>query len=182
MTKKKNKNLLVMIVAILLMVGVSVGYSALRSVFQINGNTTINNVAWDIEEKPEIGGDVPGLEDNGEVTVADDGLVSFTANLKQPGDTFSFTATYNNNGTLDGKIESITNTELTTRQAEYLEYTVKYQDGSTPAENDLLEHGKSVTFVVTVKYRNDIEKDKLPTAEEAAVPFASTLKVNYVQA
>lgn len=102
--------------------------------------------------------------------------------MKKPGDTYSFTATYNNNGTLDAKIESINNSELTTRQAEYLEYTVKYQDGSVPTINDLLEHGKSVTLVITVKYKNDIEKEKLPTAEEAAVPFTSTFKINYIQA
>ena len=48
MKDKDNKKRYVLVMMLFLLVGISIGYAALATTLNINGNTTIEKASWDI--------------------------------------------------------------------------------------------------------------------------------------
>lgn len=93
--------------------------------------------------------------------------VYFTHTLTKPGDVFTFDAKFKNDGDLDAVLKTVTKSELNATAKQFLDYTVKYVDGSTVTANDALNAGSSATFRVTVSYKDTVTTP--PTAAQLAL-------------
>ena len=209
--QKLRKRSSALIVLLILVLGISVGFAALSSSLNINGTSTIKDAEWDVgidEDDPDIEcpasevctinpanpdaitpDDGTGDNPNGAIIWMDGNTVYFKHLLTKPGDVFTFTTVYSNNGTIDAKLDTVTKSELNATAQRFMTYDVTYADGSTIRSGDVLNAGDSVTFKVTVTYKSTVTT--LPTAAELALinetsqghtGATSLFTVNYVQA
>ena len=208
--QKKQKRSLILIVLLLLITVVSVGYAALSSSLNIRGSSTINNPTWDISIEDGAAIDCPtgekctinpsnpdsltpddGTGDNakGAIIWTDGNTVYFKHVLTKPGDSFTFTTEFSNNGTIDAKVDTVTKSNLNATAQNFMTYNVTYANGNTINSGDLLRAGESVSFKVSVTYKSTVSV--LPTAEQLALinetsegntGATSLFTVNYVQA
>ena len=208
--RRRHNRSLAIIVLLLLVTFVSVGYAALSSTVNIRGSSTINNPIWDIgiQDGTDIkcpsgqkctinpsnpGGLTPddGTGDNakGAIIWMDGNTVYFKHLLTKPGDTFTFTTKFSNNGTMDAKLDTVTKNDLNATAQRFMTYNVTYADGSAIRSGDYLRVGESDTFKVTVAYKSTVTT--LPTEEELALinetsqghtGATSLFTVTYVQA
>ena len=212
-SQKNGKKSTALIILLLLLMTISVGYAALSASLNISGTSTISNNTWDIDtddadivcptgEKCTIGPTNPEdvTPDDGKVTPEnpnptgaviwmDGNTVYFKHVLTVPGDVFTFTTVYTNNGTIDAKVSDVTTSSLNATAQRFMTYNVTYDDGSAIQVGDTLAAGQSATFKVTVAYKSTVTT--LPTAEELALinetadghtGATSLFTVNYEQA
>ena len=86
----------------------------------------------------------------------DGNTVYFKHVLSKPGDVFTFTVEFKNKGSIDAKLTNITMNELNATAQNFMTYAVTYADETTPAVGDVLNAGQTVTFKITVSYKNSI--------------------------
>ncbi len=180
---QKGKQKAFLLLLLVLLLGITVGFATLSSTLNIIGTSTIKNSSWDIDvgdgdiECPQ--GEVCTINPNNpESLTPDDGTTNgaiiwmdgdtiyFKHLLSVPNEVFEFTAKYTNNGTVPAKIASVTKSQLNTTAQSFLTYDVTYADDGVIAVGDTLAAGASVTFKVTVAYKN---VSTLPTAEQLAL-------------
>ena len=153
---------------LLLVAGITLGYSALQTTLQINGSTTIDKVGWDIHfaNVNVTTGSVPIGTGNQAATIDpnDSTKMSYNITLSKPGDFYEFTVDIVNDGTIDAKISEIVADSLTASQDVYANYTVKYAaDNTIPAADDKLAKKTTKTLKVRLEFDTDIEPTDLPT-------------------
>lgn len=191
---KKNKYAIVLLLLVIL-AGLSIGFAALSSQLNVQGTSTISDTTWDIGPDDDTGG-TGGIEvPDGEIATInptdpdsltpDDGVptpenpnptgaviwmdgntVYFKHVLKKPGDIFTFNVTYANNGTINAKVANVTKSALNATAQNFLTYTATYANGTAVAVGDTLNAGSTVTFRITVEFKN---VSTLPTAEQLAL-------------
>jgi hypothetical protein len=86
----------------------------------------------------------------------DGDTVYFRHVLTKPGDVFTFDATYKNGGNIDAKLATVAQSPLNNYAQNYIDYSVKYSNGSTVAVNDPLNAGDSATYRVRVAYKDTV--------------------------
>lgn len=179
MNKKKNQKKFIFLV---LLLAISIGYAFIATTLKINGTSNVKgarwNVYWDNVQIKQ--GSVTTTEQNkARITDAAKTQVEYSIELSEPGDFYEFTVDAVNDGSLDAMIDTITDNGLTSRQKEYINYSVKYTDGSAVKENDKLTAHTRDTYVVRLEYRTDIDSSKLPEETET---IDLTFEVKYIQA
>lgn len=177
-----------MFVAVLLLLLIGIGYATITTTLNITGTAKIGASNWKVwfASAPSVAsGSVTPSTGDVAAKKTSDTLVEWTITLKQPGDYYEFTVPIKNDGTIDAKLSSITNTPtLTTDQAKVLDYSVTYSsryDGSTNttiATNDLLPAGEQNVVKVRVAFKSNIQEADLPS-EGMTVNFA--FGMNWVQ-
>ena len=178
MRRRNRKGRYTLAILLLLVVGISIGYSALTSSLDITGTTTINKSSWDIHFDnltTTSGGVVAEKEAQVDTTKT---VIDYTITLSEPGDFYEFTVDIVNNGSIDAMIDEVLNTGLTEEQANYIDYTIKYESGISLGEKDNLKANSIRTAKVKVKYRDDIIANDLPTKNQT---ISLTFKVTYIQ-
>ena len=179
MRDKNNKKRSLLLILLLLVVGISIGYAALATTLNINGNTTIEKALWDIHFENLV--KTTGSE-TATVDAAIDStktLIEYTVTLPKPGDFYEFTVDMVNAGTIDAMISEVLKEGLTTDQEKYIEYSATYSDGVKLEEKDYLKSGETQNIKVRVKYRDDINADELPTENQS---LSLKFMVTYIQA
>ena len=155
-----------LVILLLLVVGISIGYAAITTTLNINGNTKIEKASWDVHfenlvlSEGIVDASVPAAIDSTKT------VIDYTINLAEPGDFYEFTVDIVNSGSLDAKIIDVLKEGLTTDQEKYIDYSVKYTDGDEVVVNGLFKPGKSRNIIVSVKYKEDVNAEDLPTEEE----------------
>ena len=178
---KKNKNQKIFIF-LLLLLAVSVGYALIATTLKINGATNVKsarwNVYWDNLQVKEGSSPIHG---NNATRIVDyyKTRVEYDIELNEPGDYYEFSVDAVNDGTLDAMIDTITDSGLTERQKEYINYSVKYVDGTEVKVKDKLTAHTRDTYVVRLEYRTDVDPSKLPEGTES---IDLAFEVEYVQA
>ncbi len=171
---KKKKFIFIL----LLIVIISVGFSAISATLSITGNSTIARNTWDVhfENVQVTSGSVtastPVISNN-------DTQVTYNVTLNMPGDFYEFTVDAVNEGTIDAMIQTFSNTGLTTEQEKYLSYSIKYDNDLDVANKHLLAHGGTATYKVRVEYKTDLDPGDLPTSDQT---ITLTFSVTYEQA
>ena len=118
MKKKNTKNKVFLVLALILCI--TVGYAALTTTLNINGNSEIKNAKWDIHfdnlvvNEDSVEASTPATIDSNKTTV------NYVVNLVKPGDIYAFTVDVVNDGTIDGMISTVSNTGLTEEQQKYV--------------------------------------------------------------
>ena len=177
---KKTKRRLSVIVLLLLLMSVTIGYSALSSSLNITGTSKISNAKWDVHFA-DVSVTTGSVTATTAPTIDATGLnITYAVNLTTPGDFYEFTIDVVNNGSIDAMIDSVTKTPtLSETQAKYLNYIVEYQNGESINTKQLVEANSFVRLKVKVEFRKDLVASDLPTSTET-LNLAFT--VNYVQA
>lgn len=178
---KKNilKKRLVLVFALLLIVGIGIGYAELRKTLTVNSNTEISSMKWDVHlENVRIADGSVIAESN--PTIGNDRLsVTTSLNFKQPAEFYEYTVDVKNDGTIDAMIDSYDSTVLSEAQQKYLIYTATYSDGGIVQNNQILKAGEKETIRVRIEVKEDLQKSDLPVdGDEIKITF----KLNYVQA
>ena len=163
---------------IILVLFISIGFAYLSTNLSIIGLTSVKSNKWDIHfENVQVSA---GSVDVEPVIDTNKTSVNYSFILNKPGDFVEFTVDAVNSGSLDGMIKTIDKTNLTTEQQKYLDYFVKYKNMINLNENDLLAAGESVTYIVRVEYKIDINNDDMPSTDSDVLNF--NLSVEYEQA
>ncbi len=177
--ENKKKRGLTVLVLLLLLLCITVGYSVLSTTLNINGTSTIGVPTWDVHFQ-NVTTTTGSVTPTSGPTIQTGALtVSYNVALNEPGDFFEFTVQVKNAGTLDAKLSAApTISGVSSAQDVYVNYTVKYSDGTTPAINDALNHGDTKTYRVRVEYDSNINASQLPTT---AQNLTLTCSIPYVQ-
>lgn len=154
---------IILTILIVLVASLSVAYAVLSTVLNISGSTEIVASSWDIHfnnievDSGSVNSDEPEIVGNN---------ISFSSDLKKPGDYYRFTVDVVNDGSIDAMIDSVVKTpELTASQSKYIKYDIEYEDGSPISSRHILAKNDDVTLSVTVAFRNDISVSDLPSSD-----------------
>ncbi len=177
--KKKNSKKFVLALLVLLLLTVSVGYSALSTTLNINGTSKINNATWDVhfENIKVTSGSVSATKaatiDTATTTV------NYNVDLTKPGDFYEFTVDVKNAGSINAKLSALpTLSGVSTKQDVYTNYTVTYKDGTAIKADDKLASGETKTLKVKVEFDKNVANNQLPTEAQT---LNLTFAMNYVQ-
>ena len=177
----KNKNQKTLLFLLLLLV-VSVGYALIATTLKINGSSNVKSARWNVYwDNVQIkSGSVETTEQNSaQIVDQDKTIVEYTVELSNPGDFYEFTVDAVNDGSLDAMIDTIVDNGLTAAQKEYVDYSVKYSDGTTVTDKDKLTAHTRETYRVRLEYRTDIDPSKLPEGNQV---MDISFEIKYVQA
>ena len=177
---KDNRKVLYVLVAfalVLSVAGIAVGFAAMSTNLDIQGQAEVVPATWKIRfenlSSPTITGDASVT--TGPTITNDTHLGDYDVVLTKPGDSVVYTFDVKNAGTLDAKLTAYnfatpaftgtgTNAaaDATIAQTNVV-YTLTYSDGSAIGVNDTLAAGESKTLRLTVEY--PASATTLPEAE-----------------
>lgn len=185
--KKVNASTLAILFLSIAFVVMSVGFAAYAQTLNINGIATIKKALWKVQFQ-----DNSYVESAGSVAASSKSLnaTTFTYGVTlKPGEFYEATVDVENAGTFDATLKSITMSNLTDEQKEYVKYTVTYDSTDYTATTENLSNDlpapadESTTSEkkckVRVEYYLPEDPSKLPT--EADIDLTLTATLNYVQ-
>lgn len=167
-TEKRNNNIvrpIYFLSFIGMLVFLTIAYASLAIMLgiKINGPKQIEILNWRIEwdNVKEYEGSVKPIQ---KATIDEETKteITYEVELPNPGTYYSFDADMVNRGTIDAKVSDIIEKGLTDKQKKYVDYSVKYKDGTVPSKDDVLNAGERRTVTVTVKFK---DKDKISFAD-----------------
>ena len=169
---------------------VTIGFALLSTTLKINGITGINKNTWDIHwddtSISETTGSVTATTPAA-VTDAEEKNISFEVEFELPGDFYEFTVDAVNEGSIDGKIETISikfyeadgTTEIAAADLpDEITYSLTHKDGSAIGENEVITHGGGK---IGYKFRIgfDSQVDTLPSDTIVIKPDIEITPVQY---
>ena len=172
---KKTKKNYAIIVLIVLLVAISIGYSAFSSSLNISGTAT-GSGKWDVKFTSAVLKDASTLEvetskehgDDPTITPMGD-YVTFNVKLSYPGDAVVLETTITNEGTIAAKLEDIT---VTGAGSDKIIVT-----SSTPTQDEVLNaNGGTCTSQFLIQWDPE---DKIPSTTDLTKDLKVTFK--YVQ-
>lgn len=178
-SNKKSKNIVVAAIILLLLVAITIGYAGLSTTLNINGNTSISKVEWNIhfENLNVTDGSVTAITP-ASITGDKQTVINYGVNFSMPGDYYEFTVDVVNDGTLDAVITDVVKAGLNVENEQYLNYEVTYLNGNAISKNQELRVGEKETYKVRVEF-DDSSSDLLP--EEGVPSLNLTFAVTYSQ-
>ena len=177
MKKSNNKGLITLV--LIAVFGISLGYAAISRTLTITGTSGIKNNSWDVHFE-----DVVVTEGSVEATKAavieeNSTKVDYSVSLALPGDFYEFTVNVKNGGSVPAKLSANpTISGVSTEQDVYINYTVKYADGTEIQANDELDPEEEKTLKVRVEFDGTISADQLPTSNET---MQLSFSMDYIQ-
>ena len=156
-----------------------VGFALLSSNLTITGNTNVSGNSWKVyfNSVGVTNGSVDATT-SPTITGTNTTSVDYTILLDKPGDFYEFTIEAKNDGTIDAMVDSITTPNIASRILQYLNYSVKYSDGSDVKVTDVLKAKTSTTYKIRIEYRTDIVASDL---DENEVNLDLTFGISYTQ-
>ena len=194
--KKINRNYLFIVFCIVLffIIGLSIAYSVLNTTLNITGTADVVASTWDVHfDDASIDANFLSSDDVNEYKVlplslwfpsqyveliSPTEIVFDVMNIDEPGDRFIIEFDVVNAGSIDAKLESIALSNLTPVQEQYINYFVKYDDGTIPKNGDVLNSGDIKTLNLIFEFDENVTADQLPKSSET---FELSFLMNYVQ-
>ena len=145
---RKNKKQRRIMLLLILILSITIGFALLSTTLKINGNASIKSNTWDIHwDDSSINVTQGSVEASDPVVSGEDSdTVSFNVEFSLPGDFYEFEIDAVNEGSIDGAINTVSTLIYDSSDLEhpltgddipeYLLYSVKYSDGTTPADGD----------------------------------------------
>ncbi len=166
--EKRKKQHMIIMGLIGVIFGMTIGYSALNSLLNINGTSEITS-DWDIHFESIEEGTMVGATTI-EATTDKGTTATFNVDLQKPGSSAEYIVTVKNGGTIDAVVDSITGVdEINQASPTDIVYSV---EELSPGET--LNSGASKEFKVTVVW-------KLTATEIVNSNKKATINVNFVQ-
>ena len=175
---RKNRKVLLYLVVIL---GLTIGFALISTTLKINGFASIKSNTWDIHWDSESinvsRGSVSANDPVVSTTNSTNDTVSFGAVFDLPGDYYEFEIDAVNAGGVDGALSTISTIVYNASGEEitgddipdYLKYSIKYSDGSTPQNGDVLRIGRKKTYKIRVEYDDSDSEGFVEEAESYQV-------------
>ena len=178
---KKNRNNKLVLFLIILILGISIGYSVLSANLRINGVSNVKKINWNVHwENAKV-------KEGSVTTIAptfseENTVATYSVTLTNPGDYYEFTLDEKNDGTIDAIVNlvesKIDGTIINNNIPNYLEYSVTYEDGSAINVGDELNSGQKKTIKVVLKYSENITASDLSDED---ITHEFSLSIKYVQ-
>ena len=178
MNKNKKKILLGILLLFFL---ISIGFALLTTTLNIEGNTTAKANTWNIyfDNIQVKEGSITPLQE-ATINQSNKTQLSFNVDLNLPGDFYEFDVDVVNAGTIDAMIDTYEILPvLTTEQAKFLDYTIKYTNGASLGTKDILPYGSIQTLNIKVALKSDINNEDLLSSNWT---FNPSIEINYIQA
>lgn len=186
MEKKKNTQILIIVLLSVAILFMSVGYATFASQLNIAGTATVKANRWSVhyvtDSYSESTNSVQASAHN--ITATD---FTFTATLTKPGDFYEATANVINDGTFNAQLSSLTMSTLTAAQQKYITYKVyfdgvEYSASATGLSQSLPYATGTNTKVVKVRaqYIQPENSADLPTAQDDSVTLTASLNFTQV--
>ena len=161
MKRRKKKFSLALLLIVLL--GLTVGYSLLSTTLKINGTAGVKSNSWDVYwDSESINVTAGSVTAENPVVDQEKTTASYEVTLELPGDFYEFTIDAVNNGSVDAMVDSLVTviTDVDDEEAtlpNYVKYSVTYADGVSVSKYDLLskKNGSSPTretYKVRIEY------------------------------
>lgn len=177
---KKMKRYLSVLVLVLLLLGVTIGYSALNQGLNISGTSKITNATWDVHfaNVQVKSGSVTAITAP-TAPVSGATTMTYEVNLSTPGDFYEFSFDVENAGSVDAKLSALpTLSGVSAAQDVYTNYTITHTDGSPIVANELIAAGEETNFTVRVEFDRNVSRDQLPTSAQT---MTLIVDMEYVQ-
>ena len=165
---RKNKKQRKIYLYLLIILGITIGFALLSTTLFINGTANIKsntwNIHWDSDSIEETTGSVTATTP-ASVTDAEEKNISFAVEFELPGDFYEFSADAVNEGSIDGKIETISikfyeadgTTEIDKDDLpEEITYSLTHKDGTAIAENEVIAHGGTISYKFRIGFNSEI--------------------------
>ena len=170
---------LLLTVVLVIVIGLSVGGVIVSTIFSIDGNSKLDKVTWDVHFeniKVRKGSTVaikPAQLDSKKTSV------NFEVFLERPGNYYEFFIDVVNEGKIDAKIgaEPVLS-GVSGVYEDYINYTVRYNDGSEIRVGDVLNMDTRKTMAVRIEYDENISYEMMP---EEVQSFNLGFSLDYVQ-
>lgn len=190
--KKKNKYMLILVIVL----AISIGYAAVSTTLKFSGTATVMKQSWDVHwSNPVVvegsvnPSSVPVIsEDQGD---PNNTKLTWTANLKVPGEYYEFTVDTANSGTVDVMISNITSS-ISPALPDYIDFDIAYEDGQPIEINHKLakatKNGNTIiptTEKLRVRVYYDPVKatlDTLNAIPQEGVSYTFTYNITYSKA
>ena len=190
--KKKNKYMLILVIIL----AISIGYAAVSTTLKFTGTATVMKQSWDVHwSNPVV---VEGSVNPSNVPVISEEQgdpnntkLTWTANLKIPGEYYEFTVDTANSGTVDVMISNITSS-ISPALPDYIDFDIAYEDGQPLEINHKLakatKNGNTIiptTEKLRVRVYYDPEKatlDTLNAIPQEGVSYTFTYNITYSKA
>lgn len=174
MEKDRNGRVIAIAALLLSVIGISIGYSAMSTILNINGTATMNTAKWSIKFANLSD---PVVKGNAEVLTApqlsDTSIKTYKVKLTKPGDSVTYTFdVINGSDDMNAILGTFTkpnpvctgsgdNSETdASTVCSNLVYTLKYADSETEVkQNDTLDATKTKNMILTIGY----DGNTLPT-------------------
>ncbi|MBQ6497722.1 MAG: hypothetical protein IJI58_03300 [Bacilli bacterium] len=181
---KKRKKVLSVLVLLLLVLGITIGYSVLSQTLNIQGTSSVGGSTWNVHfENVQVDPDsVSGTNVTTAPVASGTNTISLSYNvtLNQPGDFYEFTVDVKNGGSIDAKLNEIpTITGPTPAQDVYTNAIFVNSDDTPVVAGQTLAAGAKRTYKVRVEFDSNVNASQLPTVAQT-VPF--NVSMEWVQA
>ena len=168
---------------LLLVLTLGLGYALITTTLNIEGTTDIDSNTWNVYwNNLQFYGNEEIVIQEPTINPSKPSQITYQITLNEPGDRFWFKVDAVNDGSIDAMISSITQTinglDISNLPV-YLKYTIKYMNGLPVHENQLLRSNERITYMVEIKYRNDIDPSYLPSSP---TPLSLSMDIPYEQA
>ncbi len=177
MKSDRQTKLIAVIAMIIAIGGLSIAFAALNQNLSIDGVAAVNQIGFEVRfenlvENPVIGDAT--IITSPTISANTTHIGTFDVEFNAPGASVSYEATLNNTGTIDAIVDSIniptptctgTGDNATIDAAnvcEYIEYTLKYDNGDDINIGDTLASSTTRNVILTLTYNNLVTVDKLP--------------------
>ena len=172
MANKKEKELGLLLVLVMVLLTMTVGFALYATTLTIQGSVTVKGSPWNVHYESGEGKIVRtagSQTPTQEVINTNDTNFAFTVTLNKPGDFYEVTVNAYNEGTIPAILKSITMTELTSAQQEYLSYTITYDgvtyDETTTGLTKTLAAGGKEAVKIKVQYLTPAQQSALPASD-----------------
>ncbi|MCR5572447.1 MAG: hypothetical protein K6F57_01585 [Candidatus Saccharibacteria bacterium] len=186
MQKQKNVQLAVIGVLAFAVLFMSIGFAAYSQRLNIGGMATVGTNRWSVHFNPESYELGEGSVKENSKTITDTDI-SYDITLKKPGDYYLFQIDVVNDGQYNAVLDSIEMSELSAEEADYVSYTVTYDDMTFDHSSDGAKTALLPTtgvnrkvVMVRVAYESPMDHKVLPLEKEINLNLSASL--NFSQA
>lgn len=177
-TKYNKRRFKTILLIVLLLLGMSIGYSYINRSINEEGTFYVKNNTWDVHwdnlvvSEGSIKGDQVPIEAH---ILGDTTKVEYSIILKNPGEYYEFTLDTVNAGSIDAMIDRINTTiyeidgKTEKELPNYLEYEFTYVDGEQLLKRQALNSNKKDRLKVRITFKEDIQEEDLPSVDETLV-------------
>lgn len=181
MERERRIKTLSLVALIIAIVGLTIAFAALSTTLRINGAATLDAAKWGIKFENLSDGETTGDASINDTAIIEDDLVTINkinVSLSTPGDTVTYKVDLVNEGTINAEIYSIETPSLTEEQERYINFEVKYEDGTEVRQGDILNKDTRKKLTIKIEFDKDITESDLPSEPQE---INLSYKLNFVQ-
>lgn len=143
-------------IILILILCISIGFAVITASLIMNASFSFTNSSFDLHFS-NINVLSTSTVTSPTATITDSTTINYSGTFNKPGDYIDFSFYIVNGGTIDGQISQI-NTNLTSEQANYITYSLKYEiENTNVSVNDYIYAGQSRKVIAHFEYKEDID-------------------------